>query len=218
MLASVTLTRSQIPSRGPGAWSRRAGTDNLRSALSTWWTICEDIARAWGRDVPDTPLRRYMMVMSSAATVRGFATIGFRISHAAGRRSPLAGAILKQINQVITGCDIAHEAKIGPGLCMWHPGAVVISSEAVIGKRFTIHSSVTLGGSPEGAPQLGDDVNIAPGARVLGPIKTGNRVRIGANAVVTRSFEGNGVVLAGVPAKVLRPLRSDEMPVDESSP
>lgn len=150
------------------------------------------------------------MVLSAAGTVRGVATIGFRISHAVGRRSDLLGGILKQINQVITGCDIGHQATIGPGLRLLHPGAVVINPSAVIGSRFTIHSAVTIGGTPDGAPVIGNDVNLAPGSRVLGTVVLGDRVRVAANAVVTKSFPEGGVVLAGVPAKVIRRVRDDE--------
>jgi serine O-acetyltransferase len=177
--------------------------------MKTWEIILEDLARGWDRKVPCSTAHRWAMVLSCAGTVRGLATIGFRISHALGKRSSLAGAIFKQINQLLTGCDIGHEAQIGPGLRMLHPNGVVINPKTVIGKRFTIHSSVTLGGDPLGAPEIGDDVNIAPGARVLGFVKIGDRVRVGANAVMTRTIETAGVVasdviIAGVPAKILR--------------
>jgi serine O-acetyltransferase len=49
---------------------------------------------------------------------------------------------------------------------------------------------------------VGDNVWIATGAKVLGPVKVGNNVVIGANAVVIRDVPDNSVV-AGVPAKVI---------------
>ena len=36
---------------------------------------------------------------------------------------------------------------------------------------------------------------------MFGNIKIGNNVAIGANAVVNKSFEENGITIAGVPAK-----------------
>lgn len=182
-----------------------------QTKLSTWSLICADIARGWDRPVPSRPVARVLMVAGALGSVRGFATVGFRVSHALGRRRPVLGAIAKQLNQVVTGCDIAHEATIGPGLRLLHPGAVVITPAAVIGERFTIHSAVTVGGSPEGAPLIGDDVNLAPGCRVLGAVTIGNRVRVGANAVVTKSFPESDIVLAGVPARLLRSMRVDEV-------
>ena len=119
--------------------------------------------------------------------------------------------MVKQANQVLTGADIDYRATIGPGLRLLHPGAVVIASGAVIGARFTVHSSVTVGSSGSGAPTIGDDVNLAPGSRVLGSIRLGNRIRVYPNAVVTRSPEQDGVVLAGLPARVVREVREDEV-------
>ncbi len=156
-------------------------------------------------------MKQFALLLSCAGTVRGLATIGFRLSHAIGRVNPLAGAILKQLNQVVTGCDIGHEAQIGPGLRMLHPAGVVINPHAVIGARFTIHSSVTIGGSPSAAPVIGDDVNLAPGARILGGVRIGNRVRVGANAVLTKTIEGEDMVLAGVPARILRKTNTKDL-------
>ena len=44
---------------------------------------------------------------------------------------------------------------------------------------------------------------ISAGARIIGKIKVGNNVIIGANAVVNHDVEDNTIV-AGVPAKVIR--------------
>lgn len=94
----------------------------------------------------------------------------------------------------------------GPGLRLYHWGTVVISPEAKIGARATINVGVNIGrhgAEPQMAPRLGDDVYIGPGAKLFGDIQIGDRVQIGANAVVNRSFPDD-VVIAGVPAKVIR--------------
>jgi serine O-acetyltransferase len=41
---------------------------------------------------------------------------------------------------------------------------------------------------------IGDDVYIAPGAKVFGNITAGNNVKVGANAVVYRDLPDNAVV------------------------
>lgn len=52
-------------------------------------------------------------------------------------------------------------------------------------------------------PVLGDDVEVCCGAKVIGGIKVGNRVTIGAQALVIRDVEDD-VVVGGVPAKVIK--------------
>ena len=51
------------------------------------------------------------------------------------------------------------------------------------------------------APQIGDRVDIGAGAKLLGPIRIGNDVLIGANAVVLTDVPDNCIAV-GVPARV----------------
>jgi serine O-acetyltransferase len=141
-------------------------------------------------------------------TVRFAAVLLFRAAQAAGARFGPAGSLLKQANHVLTGCDIAYQAQVGPGLVLYHPTGVVIGPGCRIGARATIMQGVTLGsdavaGGSGGSPAVGDDVFVGPGAALFGPIEIGDRVRIGANSVVSSSF-GSDVVIAGAPARVLR--------------
>lgn len=87
------------------------------------------------------------------------------------------------------------------GLCIVHYGTIVISPKAHIGKNCRIHPSTSIG-DYNGAPTIGDNVYVGPGAKLFGDITIGNNVAIGANAVVNKSFEDN-VTIGGVPAKVI---------------
>ena len=49
---------------------------------------------------------------------------------------------------------------------------------------------------------VGDNCYISTGATILGPVKIGNNVTIGAGAVVVKDIPDNCIV-GGVPAKVL---------------
>jgi len=51
-------------------------------------------------------------------------------------------------------------------------------------------------------PEIGDNVYIGPGAKIIGNIKIGNNAAIGANCVVTKDVPENGVVV-GVPGRVI---------------
>ena len=89
----------------------------------------------------------------------------------------------------------------GAGLLIVHPGTVIINDKAKIGANARIHACVNIGASNGGAPIIGDNVYIGPGAKIFGDIKLGNNVTIGANAVVNKSFDEDGLTLVGIPAK-----------------
>lgn len=100
----------------------------------------------------------------------------------------------------------------GPGVAIVHYGLLIINPAARIGKNCRIHMGVHIGGAavsvdPEKAseysPRLGDNIYIGPGAKIYGPIRIGSNCTIGANAVVTKDFKDDGLLIAGVPARVL---------------
>ncbi len=84
---------------------------------------------------------------------------------------------------------------------------VVIGETAVIGDNCLIYQGATLGGTGKDKgkrhPTLGDNVLVGAGAKVLGPFKVGNNVKIAANAVVLNAIPDNCTAV-GVPARVVR--------------
>lgn len=173
--------------------------------------IAADLARTLNRPLPEGSIALLKLLVRALITVKGMAIIGFRLSHQAGRISPQAGALIKQVTHVLTGADIGYEASIGPGLRIVHPTGVVITGEAVIGCRSTIHPC-TIGGSSKGSPIIGDDVAIAPGARILGNVRVDDGCHIAANAVLRHSTPGAWMILAGVPARPIGSRRPPETP------
>jgi serine O-acetyltransferase len=100
------------------------------------------------------------------------------------------------------------ENVFGAGLAIVHYGTIVINSNAKIGKNCRIHACTNIGasgGKPE-APQIGNNVYIGPGAKIYGNIKIGNNIAISANAVVNKSFEEDGILLAGNPAEKIKKI------------
>jgi len=93
-----------------------------------------------------------------------------------------------------------HKNCFGPGLCIKHYGAIVVNPHTKIGKNCTIHSGVNIGETNGEAPVIGDNVYIGPGAKLFGPIVIGNNAKIGANAVVNKSFPDEDLVIVGIPA------------------
>jgi serine O-acetyltransferase len=125
-----------------------------------------------------------------------------RLARAVGPLCPPAGHAVKWLNLTLNGCDIAWQARIGKGLALDHPVGVVVGPSVVIGDGCILMQGVTLGDNG-GSPRLGDDVAVAPGAVVIGPIEIGAGARVGANAVVTKSVPA-GAVVFGNPATVRR--------------
>jgi len=93
----------------------------------------------------------------------------------------------------------------GPGLAIVHYGTIVINRNASVGANCRMHACVNIGasGGEREAPQLGDNIYIAPGAKIYGNINIANNTAIGANAVVNKTFKEENSVIAGVPAKLI---------------
>ncbi len=118
---------------------------------------------------------------------------------------PFSRCILTRLTYKF-GIAIPLFTEIGSGFYIGHFGGIVISHEARIGKNCNISQGVTIGqanrGKNKGCPQLGDNVYIGPGAKIIGAIRIGNNVAIGANSVVTKDIPDNSVVV-GIPSKVI---------------
>ncbi len=92
---------------------------------------------------------------------------------------------------------------IGGGLYIQHGFSTYIAAES-IGENCWINQQVTVGYKDDTKPPIiGNDVTITCGAKVLGPITIGDRVTIGANAVVVKDLPPDSV-WGGVPAKRIR--------------
>jgi serine O-acetyltransferase len=113
---------------------------------------------------------------------------------------------VNHLSRFLTAIDIHPGAVIGRNFFIDH-GFVVVGETAVVGDDVTIYQHVTLGGTnpTSGAggnrhPTIGNGVIIGSGAAVLGPIRVGDRARIGANAVVTKDVP-EGATMVGIPAR-----------------
>jgi len=118
-----------------------------------------------------------------------------------------AARLISQMSRFITGIEIHPGATIDEGLFIDHGSGVVIGETAEIGKNCTIYQGVTLGGTGKDTgkrhPTIGDNVLIGSGARVLGPVKVGNNVKIAAGAVVLDDIPDDCTAV-GVPARIVK--------------
>jgi serine O-acetyltransferase len=124
-------------------------------------------------------------------------------------RWPLAPlyVLLNVYVQIAWGIEIPRATRIGPGLYIGHFGGITVSSSAVIGRNCNLSQNITIGvsgeGEKRGAPRLGDNVYIAPGARLFGGITIGDNVKIGANAVVYKDIPDDAIVVLDPGFKIL---------------
>lgn len=116
--------------------------------------------------------------------------------------------LLFKLVQIVAGIELPCQVPVGRGFVIDHSGGIVVSGYAKFGARCRIRTGVVIGLARVDdpcAPEFGDDVDVGAGAKVLGRIRIGNGVRIGANAVVLQDVP-DGCVAAGVPA-VVKPGR-----------
>lgn len=151
-------------------------------------------------DLKSTPTALLRMLLSDGTT----ATLLYRLMRFFQRTGlkPLAFFVYR-LNAVIGHVIIGRGAEIGPGFVMMHSLCIVINAKVRAGRNLTLQHGVTLGAEGDGFPQIGDNVFIGAGAKVLGGVRIGNDVRIGANAVVIQDLP-DGATAVGIPAKVVR--------------
>lgn len=168
---------------------------------SVWTLLREDILRTY--QYLDGP--RFIKVLSCLRTPGVQAVVIYRFGqwsrsqHIVFRLvlDPIY-LVLNELLKIVWGIELPRSAQIGPGLYIGHFGGIVISPSAIIGTNCNISQGITIGvsglGDKRGVPTMGNNVYIAPGARVFGKISIGNNVKIGANAVVYADIPDNSVV------------------------
>lgn len=104
-----------------------------------------------------------------------------------------------QLGRFFTGIEIHPGAKIGRRFFIDHGMGIVIGETATIGNDCTMYHNATLGGTGKDKykrhPDIGNNVMIGAGAKVLGPIKIGNNVKIGANSTVLKDIPDDVTVV-----------------------
>lgn len=108
------------------------------------------------------------------------------------------------LTQIILGIVLPKRVQIGGGLRIYHYSGIVINPNVKIGRNCSLRQGVTIGNrkTKDDCPIIGDNCDIGAGAKILGAIKIGNNVSIGANAVVITNIPDNATAV-GIPAKII---------------
>lgn len=90
----------------------------------------------------------------------------------------------------------------GPGLTIYHHGEIIINEKVKVGANCKLHGGNCIGnnGHNDLLPVIGDSLDLGIGAKIIGNVELGNNITVGANAVITKSFKENDIVLVGCPA------------------
>lgn len=136
------------------------------------------------------------------------ALIGHSVSHFLHVRGlKFLARLNSQIMRFFTGIEIHPGATIGRSIMIDHGMGVVIGETAEVGDRVVLYQGVTLGGTGNHTgkrhPTIGNDCFIGSGAKILGPVTLGARVKVGANSVVLRDIPEDSTVV-GIPGKVVK--------------
>ena len=119
----------------------------------------------------------------------------------------LLARIISQTTRFFTGIEIHPGATIGRRCFIDHGMAVVIGETTEIGDDVTLYQGGTLGGTGKDTgkrhPTIGNRVIVSSGARVLGPFKVGDDVKIGAGSIVLNEIPP-GCTVVGIPGKIVR--------------
>ncbi len=170
------------------------------------YLVCSDLYRITGR-ISFGVLLRHLLLGETYKCNFWLRTCCFAKSSLALKFTvyPIARLICRHLSRKL-GILIPPVTKIGSGFYSSHYGGIVVNRNSVIGKNCNISHGVTLGQSSRGKnighPILGDNIYIGPGAKIIGAVRIGNNVAIGANCVVTKDVPDNSVVV-GIPGRVI---------------
>ena len=114
---------------------------------------------------------------------------------------------IQSIVSELYGVDIHPNSKIGSGIMVDHATGIVIGETAELGDNSSIFHGVTLGGvgsdKEKRHPKVGKNVLLSANSTIIGDIKVGDNVKIGAGSVVLKNLPDNCTAV-GIPAKVIK--------------
>ena len=113
------------------------------------------------------------------------------------RRNSLGNRIGIEINTML----------IDEGFLLYHISGSVINGRTKIGKNCHLHGNNCLGNAGPhnlACPELGDNIRIGVGAKIIGGVKIASNITVAAGAVVVNSFDEEGITIGGIPARKIK--------------
>jgi serine O-acetyltransferase len=120
------------------------------------------------------------------------------------RRLPMLPRVFHRLAMMTGQICIGDPVVVQPGVYIPH-GQVVVDGVVEIGTGVVLFPFVTIGlqAAKMKGPTIGDRAVIGSGAKILGPVRVGEKARVGANAVVLTDVPDRATVV-GIPARPTR--------------
>ena len=133
---------------------------------------------------------------------------------------------------ICDGAKVTGDVALGKGVSVWHnavirgdDGAIVVGDNtniqdcAVLHEKTTVGKGCTIGhGAIVHGCTVGDNTLVGMGAIILNGARIGNDCIVGAGALVTGKMDApDGSMVLGSPAKVVRPLKPEEIEGNRAS-
>lgn len=99
---------------------------------------------------------------------------------------------------------IPDSTAVGGGILFAHPYSTVLNAEE-IGENFSCIHCTTLGKKGDKRPIIGNNVSLGANVTIIGGVRIGDNVTVGAGSVVVKDVPDNCVV-AGNPARIIKQL------------
>jgi len=94
------------------------------------------------------------------------------------------------------------------GLIIDHYGSITVNGKCRVGKECRLHGNNCIGqkGAERGNefPTAGDNLDLGFGATIIGTVKLGNNIVVGANSLVLQGSYSDGACLVGSPARDIK--------------
>jgi serine O-acetyltransferase len=173
-------------------------------------TIFEDIKAIYRNDPAIRNIEFLLYPGLHAILIHRFCHLVWKI------KIPFFPRLISQISRFLTGVEIHPGANIGKGFFIDHGMGVVIGETTEIGKSCVMFHNVTLGGTGKHKgkrhPTLGYNVTIGTGAIILGPVRVGNNVKIGANTFIFMHDIPDNATVVGSPGRIVK-LNGDKVDI-----
>lgn len=117
------------------------------------------------------------------------------------KRIPLVNKFLALANMVLFCAELEPEAEVGEGFLLVSPVGIMLHGHSRIGRNCLLAGQVTTSLGPRAGfdpvndyIDMGDDVTISSGVRIIGNLSIGSNTWVGPNTVVTDSLPSDSIV------------------------